>query len=67
MQVLTAAEALKKLGVKSLKKHFTIITEPHASGWRISPTGSAPPRLDHPLGVGGRYSVLTMVGILPRS
>src|SRR3984957_15395209 len=31
MQVLTAAEALKKAGVKSPKKHFTIITEPHQS------------------------------------
>jgi glucose-6-phosphate isomerase len=31
MQVLTAADALEKLGVKSLKKHFTIITEPHDS------------------------------------
>ena len=31
MQVLTAAEALKKAGVKSLKKHFTIITEPKKS------------------------------------
>ena len=29
MQVLTATDALEKLGVKSLKKHFTIITEPH--------------------------------------
>ena len=31
MQVLTAAEALKKAGAKSLKKHFTIITEPKKS------------------------------------
>ncbi|HEY8255986.1 MAG TPA: hypothetical protein VIG39_15165, partial [Rhizomicrobium sp.] len=31
MQVLTAVDALEKLGVKSLKKHFTIITEPHKS------------------------------------
>ncbi|MGZ5922528.1 MAG: glucose-6-phosphate isomerase, partial [Rhizomicrobium sp.] len=31
MQVLTAAEALEKAGARSLKKHFTIITEPHAS------------------------------------
>src|SRR5262249_40005220 len=31
MQVLTAAEALKKAGVKALKKHFTIITEPKKS------------------------------------
>ncbi|HEY4275277.1 MAG TPA: hypothetical protein VGM68_07325 [Rhizomicrobium sp.] len=65
MQVLTAADALEKLGVKSLKKHFTIVTEPHQSalGDFAEEIGAA--RLDHPTGVGGRYSVLTMVGVLP--
>jgi glucose-6-phosphate isomerase len=65
MQVLTAAEALKKIGVKSLKKHFTIITEPHPSGLADFADGIGATRLDHPTGVGGRYSVLTVVGILP--
>ena len=65
MQVLTAAEALKKAGAKSLKKHFTVITEPKKSvlGDFAGAIGAA--RLNHPLGVGGRYSVLTMVGALP--
>src|SRR5215831_15732979 len=65
MQVLTAAEALKKAGAKSLKKHFTIITEPKKSALGEFADGIGAVRLDHPLGVGGRYSVLTMVGVLP--
>jgi glucose-6-phosphate isomerase len=65
MQVLTAVEALKKAGVKSLKKHFTIITEPHQSALGDFADSLGAMRLDHPTGVGGRYSVLTMVGILP--
>jgi len=65
MQVLTAADALEKLGVKSLKKHFTIITEPHASALADFADSIGAAKLDHPTGVGGRYSVLTMVGALP--
>ncbi|HEU0162901.1 MAG TPA: hypothetical protein VFQ69_10890 [Rhizomicrobium sp.] len=65
MQALTAAEALEKRGVKALKKHFTIITEPHASPLADFADGIGAVKLDHPLGVGGRYSVLTMVGALP--
>jgi glucose-6-phosphate isomerase len=65
MQVLTAADALEKLGVKSLKKHFTIITEPHDSALAGFADSIGAVKLDHPLGVGGRYSVLTMVGLLP--
>jgi glucose-6-phosphate isomerase len=65
MQVLTAAEALEKAGVKSLKKHFTVITEPHKSALADFADSIQAEKLDHPLGVGGRYSVLTMVGLLP--
>jgi glucose-6-phosphate isomerase len=65
MQVLTAAEALEKAGVKTLKKHFTIITEPHKSALADFADSIGAAKLDHPLGVGGRYSVLTMVGLLP--
>src|ERR1700754_3492929 len=65
MQVLTAADALEKLGVKSLKKHFTIITEPHQSALADFADSIGAVKLDHPTGVGGRYSVLTMVGALP--
>ena len=65
MQVLTATDALEKLGVKNLKKHFTIITEPHQSALADFADSIGAVKLDHPLGVGGRYSVLTMVGALP--
>jgi glucose-6-phosphate isomerase len=65
MQVLTAAEALTKAGVKSLKKHFTIITEPKKSALADFADQLGAPKLDHPEGVGGRYSVLTVVGVLP--
>src|SRR6201996_3172903 len=65
MQVLTAAEALEKAGVKSLKKHFTIVTEPHQSALADFADGIGAARLDHPTGGGGRYSVLTVVGVLP--
>ena len=65
MQVLTAADAAEKAGVKSLKKHFTIITEPHQSALADFADGIGAVKLDHPTGVGGRYSVLTMVGALP--
>ena len=65
MQVLTAAEGLEKAGAKSLKKHFTIITEPHKSPLADFADNIGAPRLDHPTGVGGRYSVLTVVGVLP--
>ena len=65
IQVLTAAEALKQAGVSQLKKHFTIITEPHGSALASFADGIGAAKLDHPTGVGGRYSVLTMVGILP--
>ncbi|HEX4370705.1 MAG TPA: hypothetical protein VH019_05120 [Rhizomicrobium sp.] len=65
MQVLTAAEALTKAGVKSLKKHFTIITEPKKSALADFADSIGAPKLAHPEGVGGRYSVLTVVGVLP--
>ena len=64
MQVLTAADALEKAGAK-LGDHFAVITEK-----RRSPLGDFADRIgairmDHPMGVGGRYSVFTMVGMLP--
>ena len=65
IQTLTAADALEKAGVRNLKKHFTVITEPHASPLADFADHLGAAKLDHPLGVGGRYSVLTMVGVLP--
>src|ERR1700761_8054489 len=52
MQVLTAADALEKAGAKSLKKHFTIITEPHQSALADFADSVGATKLDHPTGVG---------------
>jgi glucose-6-phosphate isomerase len=66
MQALTAADAIDKAGGgKYLKYHFVAVTEPKKSPLRDFAESIGAPVLDHPTGVGGRYSVLTMVGILP--
>ena len=65
-QALTAADAIEKAGGgKYLKHHFTIITEPKPSPLRAFAQSMSSPILDHPVGIGGRYSVLSIVGILP--
>jgi glucose-6-phosphate isomerase len=66
IQALTAADAIEKAGGgKYLKDHFAAITEPKKSALKDFADSIGAPVLDHPLGVGGRYSVLTMVGVLP--
>ena len=66
MQTLTAADAIEKAGGgKYLKHHFAIITEPKPSPLLAFAQSIGAPILDHPTGVGGRYSVLTIVGALP--
>jgi len=65
-QVLIAAEALKGAGGgKYLAQHFVAITEPRDSALRKFAAAIGCPVLDHPIGIGGRYSVLTVVGMLP--
>jgi glucose-6-phosphate isomerase len=65
-QALTAADAIEKAGGgKYLKQHFAAITEPKKSVLADFADSIGAPKLDHPLGIGGRYSVLSMVGILP--
>jgi glucose-6-phosphate isomerase len=66
IQALTAADAIEKAGGgKYLKYHFLAITEPRDNTLRKFADALGSPVLDHPTGVGGRYSVLTMVGIVP--
>lgn len=66
MQALTAADAIEKAGGgKYLKYHFAIVTEPKKSPLHDFAQSIGAPILDHPTGVGGRYSVLTIVGALP--
>ena len=65
-QTLIAAEALKAAGGgKYLAHHFVVITEPRDSALRKFAASIGCPVLDHPIGIGGRYSVLTVVGLLP--
>ena len=65
-QTLIAADALKSAGGgKHLGQHFAVITEPRDSPLRRFATSIGCPVLDHPTGIGGRYSVLTAVGMLP--
>src|SRR5215472_15519923 len=66
IQALTAADAIEKAGGgKYLKHHFLAITEPKKSALKDFADSIGAPVLDHPTGVGGRYSVLTVVGVLP--
>ncbi|MEI9886399.1 MAG: hypothetical protein WDN08_07825 [Rhizomicrobium sp.] len=66
MQALTAADAIEKAGGgKYLKHHFAIVTEPKPSALLSFAQSIGAPVLDHPLGIGGRYSVLSVVGLLP--
>jgi glucose-6-phosphate isomerase len=66
VQALAAANAIERAGGgKYLKQHFVVITEPKPSAIRQFAEKLGCAVLDHPTGVGGRYSVLTMVGILP--
>ena len=66
MQTLCAAEAMKKAGGgKYLKRNFVVVTEPKASPLRQFAEAISCPILDHPTGIGGRYAVLSVVGLLP--
>jgi len=65
-QAITAADAIDKAGGgKYLKHHFAAITEPKKSVLTEFAASMGAPQLDHPLGICGRYSVLSMVGVLP--
>jgi glucose-6-phosphate isomerase len=66
MQVLAAADALRAAGgEKYLARHFAVVTEPRKSPLRSFAEGIGCSILEHPTGIGGRYSVLSVVGLLP--
>jgi len=75
MQFFTLADAyIARLGKESLAKHMVAITEPAQSGkdgnGKANPLRRAAgrfgiPLFEHDPGVGGRYSALTNVGLLP--
>jgi glucose-6-phosphate isomerase len=64
LQTLVTAEALERAGLV-LRDHFVAITEPKPSVMRKFAEDIGAPILDHPMGVGGRYAVLTLVGMFP--
>ena len=70
MQTIAVLTALKKVGLESLIPELVLgVTEPAKSGKRNGLrdllAAHRVTMLDHDPGVGGRYSVLTNVGLLP--
>ena len=65
-QCLVALDALRSaVGEAALAKHVTLITGPGASPLRRLGERYGFETLDHDPGVGGRFSVLSLVGLLP--
>ena len=65
-QALSAVAALEAAGAgKTMKQHFGVITEPGDRAIRRLAAQYDIPVADHPQGVGGRYSVLSSVGMIP--
>ncbi len=65
-QLLVSIAALReKLGEGALAHHVTVITEPGDNPLRRIAARFVLPVLDHDPEVGGRYSVLSLVGLLP--
>jgi glucose-6-phosphate isomerase len=70
IQTLAAMSAIEKAGGgKYMKHHFAVLTEPAKDGKPNAIRALAEKHgfatLEHETGVGGRYSVLTNVGLLP--
>lgn len=70
MQTLAAMSAIEKAGGgKYMSRHFAVLTEPAKDGKPNALRALAEKHgfatLEHDPGVGGRYSVLTNVGLLP--
>ena len=66
MQFLTLLpEVQRKLGGERASERFAVITEPHANPLRRIAQRHGIEILDHDPGVGGRYSALSLVGLLP--
>ena len=63
LSVIAALEAAG--GGKYMKHHFGVITEPGDRATRRLAAQYDFPVVDHPPGVGGRYSVLSSVGMVP--
>lgn len=55
----------ERVGEDALRRHFAVVTEPKDNPLRRIATRFALPVLDHDPGVGGRFSALSLVGLLP--
>jgi glucose-6-phosphate isomerase len=64
-EVLIAADWVRRAGGGNLARQFAVVTEKKPSPLRNFAERIGAPILDHPMGIGGRYSVLTSVGVLP--
>lgn len=65
-QFLLCSERWKnEVGEDNLKTHFLTITEPRENTLRQLSDKYDLPCLDHPTDIGGRFSCLTVVGLLP--
>jgi glucose-6-phosphate isomerase len=53
------------VGARQIASHFTVITEPGGNPMREIARRFSLPVLDHDPKVGGRYSVLSLTGVLP--
>jgi glucose-6-phosphate isomerase len=66
MQCLTALQKIEtEVDKSAIKNHFLIVTEPKKSSLRLLADHYGIPVLDHPPKLGGRFSVLSVVGLLP--
>ena len=66
MQAYAAKAALTAVGAGvDLARHFAAITEPTDNAVRRFAQAVGAPVIDHETGVGGRFSVLTNVGLVP--
>ncbi len=66
MQLLMALEAMRRqIDDEDIRKHLVLITEPTDNPMRRIADRFALQVLDHDPNVGGRYSVLSVVGMLP--
>ncbi|MBE9555820.1 MAG: glucose-6-phosphate isomerase [Proteobacteria bacterium] len=66
MQLLACLKRFRQsVGNAGIARRFTVITEPGANPLRRLAGEFAIPCLDHDPGIGGRFSALSLVGLLP--
>ena len=64
-QIFTTIEHMEKAGIKEIKSLFSFVVELGDNPMRNLARQFAIPVYEHPANLGGRYSVLSIVGLLP--